>query len=268
MNASHADLKEQAGAYVLGSLDPDEQISFEAHLAGCEECAAEVRSMRAVAVALAQGIPQRTPRAELRQRVLEPLRGRPAVHKPVSGARFSGAWIPLAASLLIALGVAAYAARLQGQMTDLERRLDQALAQAAAAEQAITDTRRVNSELQSAMGVLAAPDLVRIDLMGQAAAPTANARALWSRARGMVFAASNLPPLPTGRVYQVWVVTGPAPVSAGLFMPDPAGAGLVYFTTPVDIPPPAAVAVTLEPAGGVPAPTGNMYLVGKPAAGL
>ena len=41
MNASHAELKEQAGAYVLGSLDPDEQISFEAHLAGCEECAAE-----------------------------------------------------------------------------------------------------------------------------------------------------------------------------------------------------------------------------------
>ena len=45
------------------------------------------------------------------------------------------------------------------------------------------------------MGVLAAPDLVRIDLMGQAVAPQASARALWSRARGMVFTSSNLPAL-------------------------------------------------------------------------
>jgi len=34
------------------------------------------------------------------------------------------------------------------------------------------------------------------------------------------------------------------------------------FATPPDIPPPIAVAVTLEPAGGVPAPTGPKVLVG------
>jgi hypothetical protein len=54
-------------------------------------------------------------------------------------------------------------------------------------------------------------------------------------------------------------------VSAGLLTPDAQGGGSVYFETPVDIPPPVAVAVTLEPAGGVPAPTGAMYLVGKPS---
>ena len=124
----------------------------------------------------------------------------------------------------------------------------------------------MSAESQSAMGVLAAPDLVRIDLAGQAAAPQASARALWSRARGMVFTASNLPPLPTGRVYQVWVVTAQAPVSAGLLTPSPGGAGQTFFNTPPDIPPPAAVAVTIEPAGGVPAPTGEMYLVGKAGA--
>jgi anti-sigma-K factor RskA len=76
---------------------------------------------------------------------------------------------------------------------------------------------------------------------------------------------SNLPPLPPGRVYQVWVVTAQAPVSAGLLTPDASGGGSVYFETPVDILPPVAVAVTLEPAGGVPAPTGAAYLVGKPS---
>jgi anti-sigma-K factor RskA len=118
--------------------------------------------------------------------------------------------------------------------------------------------------LQSAMGVLAAPDLVRIDLAGQGPAPQASARALWSRARGMVFTAANLPPLPAGRVYQVWVVTAQAPVSAGLLTPDPEGTGQSFFNTAPDIPPPAAVAVSIEPEGGVPAPTGEIYLVGKP----
>ena len=84
----------------------------------------------------------------------------------------------------------------------------------------------------------------------------------------MVFTASNLPPLPAGRVYQVWVVTGPAPVSAGLLNPDASGGGLTFFSTPPDIPPPTAVAVTLEPAGGVPAPTGQFYLLGTPGAAL
>ena len=96
-------------------------------------------------------------------------------------------------------------------------------------------------------------------------AVSARARALWSRQRGMVFTVANLPPLPAGRVYQVWVVTAQAPVSAGLLTPDAAGGGSVYFETPVDILPPTAVAVTLEPAGGVPAPTGAMYLVGTPS---
>ena len=34
------------------------------------------------------------------------------------------------------------------------------------------------------------------------------------------------------------------------------------FNTPPDIPKPVAMAVTLEPEGGVPSPTGDKYLVG------
>ncbi len=267
MNPSHSDLKSQAGAYVLGSLDPDERLAFETHLAACDECATDVHALQRVADALAQGVPQRTPRPELRQLVLVSY-GRSPSPPAVSRHGISQAtrWMPLAAMIVVAIGLGAYAFRLQVRVRDLEARLEQAIVQASAAELAVADARRVSGELQSAMGVLAAPDLVRIDLMGQAAAPQASARALWSRARGMVFTASNLPALPSGRVYQVWVVTAQAPISAGLLSPDAAGTGLTFFSTPADIPPPAAVAVTIEPAGGVPAPTGDMYLVGKPAA--
>ena len=267
MNASHSDLKDQVAAYVLGSLEGEERAAFETHLASCDDCAAEVRDLRRVADALAHTVPQRTPRPELRRRVLESY-GRGAASLEVSRERLiqPTRWLPLAATIVVAAGLGGYAFNLQQRIGDLEARLQEAIAQASAAESAVAEARQVSGELQSAMGVLAAPDLVRIDLMGQAAAPQASARALWSRARGMVFTASNLPALPAGRVYQVWVVTAQAPISAGLLTPDPAGTGQTFFSTPADIPPPAAVAVTIEPAGGVPAPTGDMYLVGKPAA--
>ncbi|MBI3046776.1 MAG: anti-sigma factor [Acidobacteria bacterium] len=266
MNPSHDDLKAHAGAYVLGSLDPDDRVSFEAHLAACEDCAAEVRALGRVTEALARSVPDRTPPPELRRRVLGAFQAQPAATRARAPAGL-GQWLPIAALLVLTIGIGVYAARLQVRVTVLEERLEQALLQASAAETAVADARRVNTELQSAMGVLAAPDLVRIDLAGQAPAPQATARALWSRARGMVFTASNLPPLPAGRVYQVWVVpAAQAPISAGLLTPDPAGAGQSYFNTPPDIPPPAAVAVSIEPAGGVPAPTGAIYLVGKPGA--
>ncbi len=269
MSPRHSDLKDDASAYALGSLDPADRASFEAHLADCDECAAEVRSLRRVAATLAGTVPQPIPPSDVRRRVLVSLAAHPASE---AGSRTrerpQRSWLPLAATLIVAVGAGVYAARLQTRVADLEARLQQALVQASAADRVVADAGRVNTELQASMGVLAAPDLVRIDLAGQPAAPQARGRALWSRVRGMVFTASALPPLPAGRVYQVWVVTQPGPVSAGLLMPDVAGGGLTFFETPPDIPAPTAVAVTIEPAGGLPAPTGAFYLIGSPGAAL
>lgn len=237
MNPAHGDVKANAAPYVLGSLEPDEKDAFEAHLAACDECAAEVQGLRRTTHALAYAVPQRTPPADLRQRVLGSF-AQAAAAPPAQPRRrpHASQWWPLAASLILVAALGAYAMRLQTRVGDL----------------------------QSSVAVLAAPDLVRIDLAGQATAPQSSGRALWSRERGMVFATANLPTAPAGKVYQVWVVTADAPISAGLVAPDPAGGGLTYFYTPPDIPAPTAVAVTLEPAGGVPAPTGEFYLVGKP----
>ena len=242
---AHEELKVNAAGYVLGSLDPEERRAFESHLAGCAECAEEVASLRPVVGALATAVPQVTPRAELRERILSggaPRAGADArIHDRKSPAALT--WLPLAAAILIAIGAGIYAVRLQRQIGDLRARFDQA---------------------QATTAVLAAPDLARIDLQGQQVAPDARARALWSRSRGLVFTAANLPPAPAGKAYQVWVVTAQAPISAGLLTPDPSGAGTQFYMTPADIAPPVAVAVTLESAGGVPAPTGERYLIGTP----
>jgi anti-sigma-K factor RskA len=278
MNASHDELMADVAAYVLGSLDPHARHAFETHLAECAECTSQVRALRDVTDALALAVPQRTPRPELRARVLASVLGptegsaKPPLMPPeaATSARtgFVFGWLPLAALLILTLGLGAYAVRLSMRVSDLEARLEQAILQASAAEGALADARRATADAQSAMAVLVAPDLARIDLAGQAVAPQARARALWSRSSGMVFTVSNLPSLPDGRVYQVWVVTNTAPISAGLLMPDPTGRGMAFFSTPPDIPAPVAVAVTLEPAGGVPAPTGERYLIGMPGAAL
>jgi anti-sigma-K factor RskA len=259
-----------AAPYVLGALDTAERRTFEAHAASCHVCREEVRSLQRVADALARSVSQRTPNPELRARVLSAIGGdQPVLSSQVRPRRTTAAtWLPLAASLVAALALGAYALTLQGRISTLEARLDDAERRASEAERETLQARRVADTAQTAMAVLAAPDLARIDLAGQPPAPQATARALWSRNRGMVFTTANLPPAPAGRVYQVWVVTAQAPVSAGLLTPDSSGRATAYFQTPPDIPPPVAVAVTLEPEGGVPAPTGDKYLVGTPTAGL
>ena len=268
MTPAHDELRHDAAAYALGVLDPDERAAFETHLAGCAECAAEVREMRRAAASLPHAVPQVSPQPSLRARILREIAGA-APGPPASLVRRERRappwWLSVAAMLVIGAGLFAYAQRMQARVSNLEAQLRNAQARAAAADRLTAEARTVAFRAQAAMGVFAAPDVARIDLAGQPVAASARARALWSRQRGMVFTVANLPPLPAGRVYQVWVVTAQAPVSAGLLTPDASGGGSVYYETPVDILPPTAVAVTLEPAGGVAAPTGAMYLVGKPA---
>ena len=66
----HAAQRDAAGLYALGALAGADRDAFEAHLATCEECAAEVRSLGAVVRALPYAAPQVDPPAALRARVL------------------------------------------------------------------------------------------------------------------------------------------------------------------------------------------------------
>ncbi len=195
------------------------------------------------------------PPPELRARVLSVASsGRPVT---LSATRPVGWWLATAAGLALAAGLAVYSAQLRGRIAGLEAELRDTRARAEAAQQQMADVQRTAADAQTAVAILTAPDVARVDLSGQPASPNASGRAFWSRSRGLVFNASNLPPLPAGRTYQLWVVTDQAPVSAGLLTPDAQGSFSDTFNTPVDIPPPVAVAVTIEPAGGVPAPTGE-----------
>jgi anti-sigma factor RsiW len=284
-----------AGAYVLGTLDAEERDAFDAHLPACAECQREVRSMQRVAIALAASTPSRTPRPELRDRVLGAAtasrahviseggtgfgvgrtsstvpsgfgRTAPDADRRVSSWMHPASWLPVAALLIVSLALGTYSQRLQSRIDSLESRLDDAVRRAELAERATGDAQRAANSVQSAMAVLSSPDMARVDLAGQEVAPDARARAFWSRNHGLVFTATNLPAAPPGSVYQVWVLTAGAPISAGLINLDASGGTTEVLATAPDIPPPAGVAVSLEPEGGRPAPTGKIYLAGKPSA--
>ena len=267
-STAHDEQRELAALYALGALTAPDRRAFEAHMAGCPECTAEVRSLSGVAGALAQSVPQQEPPASLRTRILGEIGHRDRGEPRSSSSRWSlapasMAWLATAALLVLAVALGAYAATLRGRIDRLETRLRDAILRADASERQIADLRRVSTQTGSQMAVLASPDLQRIDLSGQPAAPQASGRAFWSRSRGLVFTASGLPPLPAGKAYQLWILTpAPAPVSAGVFKPDAGGGVVAMFTPPVDLARPSAVAVTIEPEGGVPAPTGDRYLVG------
>ena len=128
-------------------------------------------------------------------------------------------------------------------------------------EQQIAQLQAGVSTAAQTRSVLAARDMARIELAGQAPAPGATGRVFWSPTHGLVFAATNLPALPPGRVYQLWVVAD-APISAGIGQLT-GGGELSVVSTPTAPARPKAFALTIEPEGGSPAPTSPLFLLGS-----
>ena len=263
---SHEELRDLASAYVLDALDADERGRFEAHLAGCAECQAEVRSFRPVVDALARIVDSRQPSPELRARVLDTSDARAAQPRVVqrpgtapAGAAFKPAiavpWFLATAAALALAVLTPYTVQLRNRTRELAAAVRDLTAR-------LAETDRQLVAVRNDVSLLVAPDVKRVDLRGQPTAPQAGARAFWSRSRGVYFVASNLPPLPAGKDYQLWFVTASGPVSAAVFQPDQRGDAALIGSVQAGMGEPNLMAVTLEPAGGVPAPTGAFYLVG------
>ena len=276
---SHEIWRERAALHALGALAGEERREFEAHLQTCMECAAELLTLRPAADALAQVVPSIDPRPELRDRVMAAALDAPLAAAPssaharvtrVKSARPSPlTWLSAAAMLLVAIGLGVYANGLRNRVARLEVELDDARAQSATlqarvgkAESALTAAQTQVASAQTQLDVLTAPDARRVALAGQAVAPTASGRADWSPSRGLAVSVANLPPLLPMRTYQVWLLTSGKPVSVGLLPADTATGRTVVFAPPLDAPQPTGVALSEEPEGGVPQPTGAIYLVG------
>ena len=122
----------------------------------------------------------------------------------------------------------------------------------------------LHSERDETLRLLSVPQVRLVRLTGLAPSPGANAHLLWNPATRLgVLLTSGLPQIPPNRVYELWAIAGNEPVPAGLFEVDEAGHAFLKLpplprTRRFD-----KFAVTDEPAGGVPKPTGQMHLLGR-----
>jgi anti-sigma-K factor RskA len=78
-----------------------------------------------------------------------------------------------------------------------------------------------------------------------------------------VLIVSELVPLAENQVYQVWLIAGQTPVSAGLLQVDEQGRGVVIVAGRAAISGYDALGVSIEPSGGSVAPTGEIVILSE-----
>ena len=122
-------------------------------------------------------------------------------------------------------------------------------------------------KLAAEIAALASADTRTIALAGQEVAPAASAKVFLdpNRRRAIVFF-HDLPANPGDKSYQLWIIRAdqPKPMSAGVFDVSQSGTASIAIENLPMATEIKALAVTLEPKGGVEEPTNtNFYVVGN-----
>jgi anti-sigma-K factor RskA len=103
-------IHELAAGYALGALDDEDRRAFGEHLAGCETCREEVRSLRDAAAALAFAEEGPAPPPQLRDRLLAALHEEAETVVPITRRRWRvPSAVALAAAACLALGLGLWA---------------------------------------------------------------------------------------------------------------------------------------------------------------
>jgi len=237
------ELRDLYELYAMGVLEEPERSEIRAHLdRHCDTCVPGVHAARGLVSLIGATAPPAAPPARLRRRVMA-LTGEPE-------RRWS--WAPLWAGVAAAAIVAAVLINLRAGRTAAE------LAQAQ--RESATQTNEL-VRLNEALAILNGPEVREIDF-GAGKPQPPKGRVFLSPKRGVLLLASNLPAAPDGKIYEMWLIPkGGKPAPAGLFQSASDGTALHLLSGPLDIAQTGAVAVTLEPAGGVPQPTSTPIIV-------
>jgi anti-sigma-K factor RskA len=260
----HEQFAEDLALYALGSLDTAERYALEKHLDGCASCRRELELLRGDLSLLAFTTAGPKPPARARQRLMQAIADEPIL--PVAAPAWERQrrswwsvlgwpalrWASVIVLVLVCIGLLRQNSTLQqdlalqrAQFTDQASNLDQA---------------------NEVVKTLLDPDATKIELVAVGNKPQPRGKAIYQRRNGnLIFFASNLPPLPAEKIYELWLfpANGGVPIAAGLFKPDRRGSATV-----VNPPLPEGIeaknfAVTLEPeSGSHESPRGTPVIVG------
>ncbi len=268
---SHEEAFTVLDAVALDAIEGADRDAVLAHAEGCEICRRELSQLRDTAAFLAFSSPLGADTAAgSRGKIHSRLMARAAAeagedypktsaHQQAPDARGvvsmlawrRAEWVAVAAGVLLVVSVSLLASSLRKQ-----DRLEDALrAETANAE-------RVRSELMSRDSLIAGLTGKDVAMMTLTSAGTKApfAHMFWDKAHNTwTLVAHDMPALKPGRTYQLWLVTPTAKISAGTFEPK-NGEGMVRATYALDPKQLMAIAITEEPAGGMPQPTGAPVL--------
>ena len=240
MTENHLIYKENIPAYALGALDAEEASALEAHLRTCDSCRAELAGYQRISTGLLSAVPPRAPRPTLKRDLQK------ALQSQVKSTRTQMKWslnrMAVVAVFVLLIGVNIISVyeiySLKQEQTELDGQYGSQ--QSAIAMLAYPSTQTIGFEQAGISGSLLVDK--KRDLLA-------------------VFA-WNVPPAPTGKIYQMWLIDPKQDrTSGGFLIPE---ARQPFVMTVIKPPQPltgfVGLGVTLEPLGGSPKPTGPKVL--------
>jgi anti-sigma-K factor RskA len=250
---AHEEWLERAEIYGLGALDGDELSQFEAHLTGCRVCEHHLSETRETLTVFPRSLTPLTPPARIKERLLHQIN--PVVAPSIrESARLR--WFPwsisagafAAAGLLFMLTWNLYTTRQELQRLQNE----------------VASIQAGSTLHETSIQFLSDPDARSAHLKGLAPSPDAMGHLLWNPETGKgVLITMGLPKNTPDKVYELWAIAGDEPVPAGTFSVEDKPHTLLKIPSLPQGKSFDKFAVTLEPAGGVPKPTGPMHLLGS-----
>jgi anti-sigma-K factor RskA len=230
---THEELRGEYELYAMGVSENPERGEIRAHLdRGCEVCMAEMKRARKIATMVGAAAAPQTPSSKLRKRILASAGYE---QRSYGLAPWLGA---LAALCLVA------AIYFGGRERSY---VDQIVALRGQMRQQTMELTRLG-EIMTIMNGAGTREVTF------GAGP--KGKVFVNPLSGVVLMATNLPPAPAGKTYEMWVIPkGAKPVPAGLFQSQADGTAMHVQTGPVDMASLAMVAVTLEDAAGAAQPT-------------
>jgi anti-sigma-K factor RskA len=244
-------LNEQAAAFVLYALEPDQELAVRAHLPGCRSCREAVWTTELVARELAGSVRQVEPPARLRAGILAAATTGPPAAAPVRPARDlppaprrrRGLAALAAAAVLAVGGLAGYAANLQ--------------------QQHATDAAQ-SQTLAALVTSLDGPGTTHATLRTSGGEPVA---AVLATADHQTVVASGLRPNdPVDSVYVVWGISAAAPVPIGTLDVTGVEPGVHPLAAAHGSQPFLGYAVSIEPGRTAPAAPTTVVASGQVAA--
>lgn len=242
----HADFKDMIPARALSALDAEEMRALDHHLDECAECRRELSDWEETAAAMAVSTDPMEPSPKVREQLLTEIRKdleTPAVIPFRSAPR--NLWTSIG-SLGAMAAVVLFTALLVGLIVMWRE------------YRATQDELAHKNEFLQLVGT---PGARVTELSGVDLGAGATAKLVYDNAGHAMLMADKLPDVPEGMAYQLWFIVGDNPPMPGkVFVPDNEGKGMLKDEMPRAALHSAVFAITLEPAGGVPAPTGPIYL--------